>query len=81
MWQYLSAADQARGEQMLIAAGPKASRDTPLAHLSIEYYGQRPGAALRLWLWPEGAEIDPGRVNFYSRWINWQAPDPATPWN
>lgn len=74
VWQYLPPEKQARGAALLARAGARVRHDEPLAHLSMEDDGTRPGAALRLHLWPENAVIDLGRADFHGRWIDWQAP-------
>ena len=71
--KYFRPATTARLNAALAAAGAKATRQTPLAYLSMERDGPSPGAALTLTLWP-GDEIIPlGRADFHGRWVNWQA--------
>lgn len=72
-WQYFPKAAQARGEALLQAAGARATKDSPLAHLAMETDGHEPGAAMTLRLWP-GGTIPLGRADFHGRWINWLAP-------
>lgn len=76
VWQYLSAAMQARCEALLQAAGARATKAAPFAHLSMEGDGQHPGAALVLRLWPGDLKIPMARVDFHGRWIDWHAPAP-----
>ncbi len=74
VWQYLTPEAQARGQNLLAEAGARASADAPLAHLAMEDDGQRPGAGLRLHLWPEDEVIALGRADFHGRWVDWTAP-------
>ncbi len=73
-WQYFSAAAQARGQQMIEAAGAKATATRPLAWVSLESDGDTKatrGAHLSLRLWPGDYRIDLGRADFHGRWVNW----------
>ncbi len=69
-WQYFPSATKSACEKALNEAGARASEDAPLARLSMEADGGR-GAALTLWLWPEGRKINLGRVDFHGRWVEW----------
>ncbi len=72
MWQYLSAKDQAEGEEMIRAAGADASAKTPIAWLRAEADERlAKGAAITLNIWPTGETRDLGRMDFHGRWINW----------
>ncbi|MCP5036749.1 MAG: DUF2332 domain-containing protein [Rhodobacteraceae bacterium] len=75
-WQYFPRATQIACENALEAAGKNATKDAPLARLSMEADGGK-GAALTLWLWQgdQGAarKISLGRVDFHGRWVDWQA--------
>lgn len=71
-WQYFTPEAQNRGAALLAAAGACASRDAPLAHLSIEADGQPNGAAMTLRLWPGDHRIHLGRMDFHGRWVEWQ---------
>ncbi|NVK47446.1 MAG: DUF2332 family protein [Rhodobacteraceae bacterium] len=73
-WQYFPQAVQDRGEALLAEAGARATKDAPLARLSMEADGEGPGAKLTLTLWPGGTEHDLGRFDFHGRWIDWIAP-------
>ena len=75
-WQYFTPQDQARGVDMLARAGSKCRADEPLAHLSMEDDGTRPGAALKLHLWPENQCFNLGRADFHGRWVEWHDPAP-----
>lgn len=69
-WQYFPPSTRSRA----LAAMATASRQSPLARLSMEADGNAPGAALTLTLWPDGETISLGRADFHGRWIDWQAP-------
>lgn len=71
-WQYFPPATQSRA----LTAIKDASRNHPVAHLSMEADGQKPGAALSLTLWPGGETLQIGRADFHGRWVDWQAPPP-----
>lgn len=73
-WQYFPAAAQARGQALIAAAGARATPQAPLAWLAYEADGDRPGAGLRLRLWPGDLRIDLGRADFHGRWVDWRAP-------
>ena len=73
-WQYFPQKAQARGTQLIEAAGAKATPDTPLAWMQMETDGDRTGAvgaALTLRLWPGDITLNLGRADFHGRWINW----------
>jgi hypothetical protein len=77
-WQYFPKAAQIRGEQLLEAAGQRATVETPLAWLSMENDGDATGdvgAALTLRLWPGDHAIPLGRVDFHGRWVQWSYVD------
>ena len=71
-WQYFPKAAQDRGRALIEDAGARATTETPLAWLSYESDGQKPGAALTLRLWPGDLAIDLGRADFHGRWVNWR---------
>ncbi len=70
-WQYLGDRERNRGDQLFEQAGSRSSHDAPLFRLSMEGDGKQPGASLRFNSWPEGIEIQLGRVDFHGRWISW----------
>ena len=70
-WQYFTPAAQARGKAMIEAAGKHATRNRPLAWLSMESDGDRNGAAITLRLWPGDITLALGRADFHGRWIAW----------
>ena len=71
-WQYLPATARQHGETLMVDAGARATRDAPLAWLRLEDDGERPGAGLRLRVWPDGTDRLLARVDFHGRWIDWQ---------
>lgn len=70
-WQYFPAETQARATRTLEDAGRKATPNTPLAWLAMEWDGDE-GAAMTLRLWPGDRKITLGRIDFHGRWVNWQ---------
>lgn len=81
-WQYFPAETQARCLAALEAAGARATKDAPLARLSMEADGHKgEGAAITLTLWPGGQIVALGRVDFHGRWVDWRAPAEQSPHN
>lgn len=78
-WQYFPKTTQDRGRAMMEAAGSQATADAPLAWLSYESDGQKPGAAVTLRLWPEAVTLDLGRADFHGRWVAWRGIPPPSP--
>ena len=78
-WQYLPDDAQARGTQVIEAAGARARPDSPLAWFRMETDGVGPGAALTLRLWPGDLTLAMGRADFHGRCITWTAPDASNP--
>ena len=73
-WQYFPAEKQAHGRALIEAAGAQATRNRPLAWLSMETDGDttgKLGAALTLRLWPGDIRYELGRADFHGRWIRW----------
>lgn len=70
-WQYIPEAARKRGEEIIRAAGARATRDAPLAWARMEIDGKSPGTGLTLILWPSGEEHLVGRADFHGRWIDW----------
>lgn len=70
-WQYFPAERQQAGRAMIEAAGAEASADSPIAWVSMEADGRKPGAALTLRLWPGDKMIDLGRIDYHGRWVRW----------
>ena len=74
-WQYFPPEQQARGRALLAHAGAQATKQTPLAWLSIEAdASDQQGAAITLQLWPANVIFDLGRADFHGRWIDWIPP-------
>lgn len=69
-WQYFPPEVQKRGTALMEVVGAKATRDRPLAWLSMEADGGK-GAAITLRLWPSDITLALGRADFHGRWINW----------
>lgn len=79
-WQYFPAEVQARGKELIETAGARASRDRPLAWMSMESDGDTTGgigAALTLRLWPGDLTLPLGRADFHGRWIRWSGAQAA----
>lgn len=72
-WQYFPPDTAERAHAALAMAGARATGDAPLAHLAMEADGSGDGAALRVRVWPTGAETLLARVDFHGRWIRWLA--------
>jgi hypothetical protein len=73
-WQYFPKAAQARGLQLIEAAGALATPDHPLAWLSMENDGDATGgvgAAITLRIWPGNVTLQLGRADFHGRWVQW----------
>ncbi len=70
-WQYLPEEARNRGEDIIRAAGARATEDAPLAWARMEIDGKSPGTGLTLILWPSGEEHLVGRADFHGRWIDW----------
>ncbi|WBU62725.1 DUF2332 domain-containing protein [Paracoccus aerodenitrificans] len=71
-FQYFPADTQQRVNHRLEEAGGLATRDAPLAHLSMEADDRRNGAALTLRIWDGADRVwDLGRADFHGRWIDW----------
>lgn len=70
-WQYFPTAHQTRGKALIEATGKTATKDAPLAWLSMEADDETPGAGLTLRLWPGDHTIPLGRADFHGRWVRW----------
>ncbi|MEO9819747.1 MAG: DUF2332 family protein [Paracoccaceae bacterium] len=73
-WQYFPADAQKRGQELIEAAGAKATADSPLAWMQMETDGDTTGAvgaALTLRLWPGDITLHLGRADFHGRWVRW----------
>ena len=72
MWQYLPDVTQARIEAAMAKAGEGATKDAPLAWLSVEQDEKdKVSASVRLRMWPEGTDEELGRADFHGRWVRW----------
>ncbi len=72
VWQYLPAMAKARIDALLAELGAAATRDKPLARISVEADEQlSKGARIDLTLWPTGQTITLGRADFHGRWAEW----------
>jgi hypothetical protein len=70
-WQYIPESARIRGEEIIRAAGARATKEAPLAWARMEIDGNSPGTGLTLILWPSGEEHLVGRADFHGRWIDW----------
>ncbi|WP_313612038.1 DUF2332 family protein [Agrobacterium sp.] len=70
-WQYLPAALQQQGLELIEHAGHNASENAPLAHLQMEADDTPGSASLTLQLWPTGEKHQIGRADFHGRWVEW----------
>ncbi|MCF8466419.1 MAG: DUF2332 family protein [Sneathiella sp.] len=70
-WQYLPEDARKQGENIISAAGSRATRAAPLLWARMEVDGSSPGAGLTMTLWPIGEQYTVGRVDFHGRWIDW----------
>ncbi|UWR23281.1 DUF2332 domain-containing protein [Sulfitobacter sp. S190] len=74
-WQYFPSPARAHGRALMEAAGQQATRDRPLAWLSMESDGDTSGArgaAVTLRMWPGDIRVALGRADFHGRWVKWQ---------
>jgi PTH1 family peptidyl-tRNA hydrolase len=72
-WQYFPPETQNACTAALEAAGARAGRNSPLAHLSFEADGQRDGGAVTVRLWPDSPERKLlARADFHGRWVDWR---------
>ena len=69
--QYFPQTTRDRIAALLRTAGRQATRDAPLAHLSMETDHTPDGAALTLTTWPDGRTEPLGRACFHGRWVRW----------
>ncbi|MBO6604050.1 MAG: DUF2332 family protein [Roseicyclus sp.] len=71
-WQYFPPETQKACTRAIEEAGARATEDAPVAHFSMEADGRGRGAGMTLRIWPDGTEINAGRVDFHGRWIDWR---------
>lgn len=71
VWQYLPAEAKVKGQEIIEAAGARATKNSPLAWLQFEGDGKLGGAAITLRTWPENRTRVLGRADYHGRWIKW----------
>jgi hypothetical protein len=69
--QYFTKETRARVRQILDDAGARATKDAPLAWLSMEQYAMDQLPELRLTLWPGGETRTIARAHPHGAWIEW----------
>ncbi len=72
VWSYLGRPAQERIAEHLARIGGASSAERPLAWLRLELAGKDEPAALRLTMWPGGAEELLARAHPHGAWIRWQ---------
>lgn len=72
---FLTDETRTRFDALFETAGAAASRERPLARLSMERRAIGEAAEIRLRLWPGGETRLLGRADWYGRRIDWFAPD------
>lgn len=70
-WQYFPPDTQDQGEALIAEAGAKATKEAPLARISMEADNDGRGAGLTLQAWPGGDRTQLARMDFHGRWIDW----------
>ncbi len=70
-WQYFPDDVKQHCRALIITAGAKATKQSPLAWLGFEADGQEPGGALTLTIWPGGKATPLARADYHGRWVNW----------
>ena len=74
-WQYFSEDTCATCLDAFEEAGRRATRDAPLARLSMEGDARKgEGAPIELTVWPGGRTHKLGRADFHGRWVDWKPP-------
>jgi hypothetical protein len=71
MWQYMPAATQRAIEATVLAAGGRASANTPVAWLRFEPAALDAAPDLRLTIWPSGEERVLARAHPHGRAVHW----------
>jgi hypothetical protein len=71
VWQYIPAAEQARAEQILQAAGARATAAAPLAWLRMEPPEPDQPVELRLTRWPSGQTRTLARAHPHGQQLQW----------
>lgn len=70
-FQYFPNAVQERCRKAINRAGERATRENPLAWLSMEADDDVRGALLKLQTWPGGPPRQLARIDFHGRWVDW----------
>jgi hypothetical protein len=70
--QYLPVPEQARLADLVSAAGKAATRDRPLAWISLEWTPTRSEVQLSLTCWPSGESRVLATCHPYGEWIHWR---------
>ncbi len=73
VWNYLTAATQARIKGALAEAGARAHAGAGLAHLAFEGVDATDRSALTLTLWPGGERRILADAHPHGRWVKWLA--------
>ncbi len=71
---FLDETTRIRLDELFATAGRGATRDLPLARLSMERPSIGAPAEVRLTLWPDGTTHTLGRADWYGRRVDWIAP-------
>ena len=71
VWPYIPAASKVQIEATLAQVAGMATRDAPLARLSIEPDDTPGSARIDLTVWPDGGTVTLGRGDFHGRWAAW----------
>ncbi|MDB5470458.1 MAG: hypothetical protein JWR84_2018 [Caulobacter sp.] len=73
MWQYMPQRTQNAVSEAIAAAGAKATRAAPVAHLRVEPDPSREGfpMAVRLTIWPDGRSFHLADVHPHGAWVRW----------
>jgi hypothetical protein len=71
MWQYLPAATRQALQQVVLAAGARATRDAPLAWLAFEPPHGDAHMLLTLTLWPGGVTRTLAVAHPHGAWVQW----------
>lgn len=71
VWPYIPTASRQQIEATLSLAASAATREAPLARLSIEPDEVAGSARIDLTIWPAGGTVTLGRGDFHGRWVQW----------
>jgi len=70
MWLYVPEEERARIQSLMAEAGARATREAPLAWLSMEGHNYD-FCEIRLRSWPDGADRVLGRCHYHAEWVEW----------